>query len=257
MCRIAAYMGAPISLGHFLLQPPHSLYRQSWDARELQTATVNADGFGVGWLDDRGRPASYTNTAPIWADPNLSGLGRSLVSPIWLGNVRSATPGMTVNQHNTQPFADEQWLYAHNGFVDNFTRGLRPRLQQWLDVEIQAGIQGTTDSEYLFALLRQILTDEPEVPAALRQACSLIETWAPGERALLSLVMTDGLRLYALRHAFAAEPATLYYSTDTDGFPDGQLVASEPLDEAGIWHAIPPGHMLILDPERPAELLEL
>ncbi len=255
MCRIAAYMGAPISLGQFLLQPSHSLYRQSWAARELRSASVNADGFGVGWLDGEGLPATYTNTAPIWSDPNLGSLGRSLVSQLWLGNVRSATPGMTVNQNNTQPFADDQWLFTHNGFADNFARGLRPRLQRWLSVDVQAGIQGTTDSEYVFALLRQLLADEAEVPAVLRQACSMLEAWAEGERLLLSLVLTDGLRLYALRHAFAAEAPTLYYSTDTEAFPDGQLVASEPLEESGIWHAIPAGQMLVLDPENPPELL--
>ena len=38
MCRIAAYLGEPIALSHFLLDPPHSLEVQGWAPQELKYA---------------------------------------------------------------------------------------------------------------------------------------------------------------------------------------------------------------------------
>ena len=89
MCRLAAYLGPAISLQQLLLQPPHSLYRQALEPRELIYARVNADGYGFGWYTDDGKPAVYTSTLPIWSDGNLPHLARSLVQPLWLAEVRS------------------------------------------------------------------------------------------------------------------------------------------------------------------------
>ncbi|VAW77744.1 hypothetical protein MNBD_GAMMA13-583, partial [hydrothermal vent metagenome] len=49
MCRIAAYLGPPITLGMLLTEPPHSLLVQGWAPRELRYAKLNADGYGFGW----------------------------------------------------------------------------------------------------------------------------------------------------------------------------------------------------------------
>lgn len=257
MCRIAAYLGDEITLQDFLLHPPHSLYRQSYAPRELAEATVNADGFGVGWYDASGTPVTYVNTLPIWADPNLEGLGRCLGSHCWLGNVRSATPGITVNLANTQPFRHEGWLFTHNGFVDRFARTLRPLLQRTLSEQILADVQGTSDSEYLFALIRAVSAEAPLAPPSswLRETCRRLEQWlAADTRALLTLVLTDGERLYALRHALNAEAPSLYYSSDTELYPEGQVIASEPLDDGGFWLPVPPGQMLVLSPDKPPAL---
>ena len=51
-----------------LIEPPHSLYRQSWAPRRQRHGTVNADGFGVGWYADGDPvPARYRRAGPIWA----------------------------------------------------------------------------------------------------------------------------------------------------------------------------------------------
>ncbi len=57
MCRIAAYLGEPIALGKFLIEPPHSLQVQGWAPRELKYARLNADGYGFAWYADDGQPA--------------------------------------------------------------------------------------------------------------------------------------------------------------------------------------------------------
>ena len=83
------------------------------------------------------------------------------------------------------------------------------------------------------------------------------ENWVNGNQALLTIVVSDGERLYAVRHALGDACPTLYYTTDDDAFPSAQLIASEPLTESGVWQSIPEHQILILDPEEPPELLSL
>ena len=40
------------------------------------SATVNVDGFGIGWYLDDGEPGIYTNPMPIWSDTNLPHLAQ-------------------------------------------------------------------------------------------------------------------------------------------------------------------------------------
>lgn len=259
MCRIAAYLGEPIALEQFLLAPPHSLLVQGWAPRELRYARLNADGFGFSWYDDEGQPAVYVNPAPIWHDPNLPHLARALVSDLWLASVRSATPGNPVNHANTQPFVDGEYLFDHNGLIDDFHSRVRPRLCAELDPLYLQSVRGNTESEYLFALLRQLLNDNPDLPveSALGELMQRVEDWCDGSRGLMNLAVSDGERLYAVRHAWGDDSPTLYYTTDDEAFPEAQLLASEPLTDSGLWQSVPEHQILILDPEEPPDLLSL
>ena len=68
MCRMAGYVGPALRVGEIVSAPPHSLLVQSYRPREMQSGTVNADGYGAAmWLDDgRPEPALYRTVAPIW-----------------------------------------------------------------------------------------------------------------------------------------------------------------------------------------------
>ena len=260
MCRIAAYLGPEIPLARFLLEPEHSLVVQSWAPRELKYARLNADGFGFAWYGPDDRPATYVNSLPIWSDVNLASLGRSLTGDLWLASVRSATSGFAAGPANTQPYCDEDVVFTHNGYLSNFHTATRPALCDFLAPPILAAIQGNTDSEYLFALIRHLLAEDDELAleSAIGEAFSLLEDWAGDEVALLNLVMSDGERIYACRHAINHDSPSLYYTTDDEGFPDGaQLIASEALTTTGLWQPVPDHHILILDPEAPPELLAL
>lgn len=259
MCRLAAYLGPEIPLARFLLEPPHNLVEQAWRPRELRYARLNADGFGVGWYGPDDVPAVYINPMPIWSDPNLPHLGRSLVSDLWLANVRSATPGQAVNHANTQPFHDDILLFMHHGFIRDFPVRVRPVLRRFLDPAVEAEMQGSTDSEHLFALLRHLLLEDEDlaVEEALGEMFSLLADWTGDGTALLNVLVTDGERLHAVRHAMGGACPSLYYTTDDDAFPGGQVVASEPLTESDYWQPVPEHHLLILDPDEPPELLSL
>ena len=246
-------------MGTLLTDPPHSLQVQSWAPRELRYAKLNADGYGFGWYPEDGKPAVYVSPGPIWADPNLTHLSRALVSDLWLASIRSATLGNPVNHANTQPFADDEFLFDHNGLIDNFHEQVRARMTADLKPVYLPTIRGNTESEYLFAVLRQALNDNPDL--AMEQALSNLmqktESWIGNNRALLTIVVSDGERLYAVRHAIGDACPTLYYTTDDDAFPNGQLIASEPLTESGVWQSVPEHQILILDPDEPPELLSL
>ncbi len=259
MCRMAAYLGPPIPLQAFLTDPPHSLVEQAWAPRELRYAKLNADGYGFGWYADDESPAAYVSPLPIWSDLNLPHLARALEADLWLAGVRSATPGNPVNHVNTQPFCDEEILFLHNGYVQDFALALRPTVQRQLSAPIGADVRGNTDSEYLFALLRQLLAEDPDlsVESALTELCMRLTEWLDNRTALLNFIVTEGSRLYAIRHAVNHDCPSLYYTTDDDAFPGGQLVASEPLTETGLWQPVPENHILILDPDEPPELLDL
>ncbi len=249
MCRLAAYLGPDIALHDFLFAPPHGLPAQARAPRELLYGDYNADGFGIGWYAD-GRPQRYVASVPIWHDANLPAVARSLHQPLWLGFVRSATPGFDISPVNTQPFADDVLLFTHNGFIDDFHEGFKPYCLQYLAPSISAGIMGNTDSEYLFALLRQRLAEEPgiELPAAVDDVLSTLQVSLRERVSLLNLVVTDGIQVIAARHATNHECPSLYFTQDDPHFPDATVVASEPLTEHRGWQAVPPHNLLILRP---------
>ncbi|RFA30394.1 hypothetical protein CAI21_07165 [Alkalilimnicola ehrlichii] len=225
----------------------------------MSTALMNADGFGIGWFDDRDQPSAYRQTQPMWSDSNLPFLARSLKQPLWLAYVRSATDPFTTGLANTQPFMDEELIFFHNGFIAPFAERARVLMRRWMLPEIEAGIHGNTDSEYLFACLRQFYREDEEVSLeeALRRLCQQLNRWLEAETLLLNVVISDGRRVYALRHAIAAECPSLYYTTDDDQFPGAQVVASEPLTDSEFWRPLPPHHLLVLDPDEPPLLTEL
>ena len=259
MCRLAAYLGPAISLQQLLLEPPHSLYRQSWEPQELIYAKLNADGYGFGWYAPDDKPATYTSALPIWSDSNLPHLARSLSQPIWLAEVRSATEGNPVHQFNTAPFHDDELLCVHNGFIREFHQQVLQHITALLDPGVAAGINGNTDSEYLFACLRQLFADDPalSIPAALARLFELLADWIGDQPALMNIVITEGQRLYAARHGLNHECPSLYYTTDDELFTGGQLIASERLTGDSYWQPVPEHHILVLDPDKPPELLAL
>ena len=254
MCRLAAYLGPAIPLGEFLLQPPHSLMEQAWAPRELKYAKINADGYGFGWFTDTGSPAVYVNPMPIWSDPNLKSLSVSLQAPVWIANVRSATHGLAINHANTQPFENSNILFLHNGFIQDFSTQTRFRMEPLISETIRSGICGTTDSEYLFALFRQLRSDHPGLTISdlLRRLVSTLEQLIPEKTVLLNLLVADRDQVVALRGAMNHECPSLYFSTAHPDFPGGQLIASERFDDHDCWQTVPEHHLLRLAPGQTA-----
>ncbi len=238
MCRLLAYLGEDIPLVKLLLDPEHSLEKQAWMPQELREARLNADGFGFAWYNDNKQIACYRNTMPIWNDANLADLSRSLSRPLWLAYVRSATPGLGVSLENTQPFIYQQWAFTHNGYILDYRDELRYELLQHLTQPFLYLIKGNTDSEYIFALLMQLL-EQYKPLEAMRRCMQIIEKTIKDKRALLNIMITDGEQVYACKHAINGLCPSLYYSNNNDEFGlTSQLLVSEKLNNHDSWQSI-------------------
>lgn len=238
MCRLLAYLGDDILLSSLLLTPQHSLEKQAWQPKELREVILNADGYGFTWYNQHQmplRPSRYRLTLPIWNDPNLNHLANSMCQPLWLAMVRSATPGLGVTLENTQPFCYQQWSFMHNGYILDFSGEIQHKISKELDDEFLYLIKGNTDSEYIFALLMQLLHNHAPIDA-IRTWENKIAEIIQGKRALLNIVVCDGEKIYALKHAINGLCPSMYYANSNQEFGiNNQLLVSEKLNGSDDW----------------------
>lgn len=242
MCRLAAWIGEPVALEQVIIAPRHSLLTQSQDATEAKLA-VNGDGFGIAWYRaGEDRPGLYRDVMPAWSDGNLPSLCRMIEAPVFLAHVRAST-GAETSRLNCHPFAYRQWSFMHNGQIGNFAR-TRRELETSLPDALYALRRGSTDSELMFLLLLAEGLEYDAARAVSRVLSRIAALRQPGDRPdRITIVMSDGTRILALRHASDDLCPSLYHRTT----PSGTVVASEPL-EAGQsgWVAFQRGTLVTL-----------
>ncbi|MGH3909533.1 MAG: ergothioneine biosynthesis protein EgtC [Pseudonocardiaceae bacterium] len=238
MCRHLAWLGPAVELAALLLDPPHSLLRQSYAPADMRGGgTVNADGFGAGWYPENGRaPVRYRKAVPMWTDPSFIALAHEVRSGAVLAAVRSATVGMPVVETACAPFAAGGWLFSHNGVVADWPHSMAG-LAGALPVTDLLTLEAPTDSALLWALVRRRLAAGEPPGSALGAVVTDVLAAAPGSR--LNLLITDGtvLAATAVHHALWVRPG--------DG---GVLVCSEPTDQAPGWQPVPDGQLLTATP---------
>ena len=242
---MAGYCGSTISLGDLVAAPEHSLVVQSYKPREMVSGTVNADGYGVAmWLDDgKPEPAVYRTVAPIWADPNQAWMNERLRVRAAIAAVRSATPGIGYEVTNVQPFSFGRVAFLHNGFITQVRHGVERAVRDALGTTAYESIQGSSDSEHIFALVIDGLAQGlvPALRGALRKLSAICKEHDRG--AVAALLLGDGEDLVACSWAQGQEPASLYAAR----FKGGWAFASEPLDR-GDWQPVLPGRIAIARP---------
>jgi glutamine amidotransferase len=263
MCRLLAYQGIPQSLDRLIAKPEHSLIVQSYQPREMTAGVINADGFGIGWYDrssQQSTPFIYKHTQPIWTDTNLPDLSRYVETGCMLSYVRSATPGQGVSMSNCQPFRDGKLLFIHNGFIDNFRGGLYKQIRDKLHHHIYQSIDGTTDSEHIFALFSNLLHTHPELSleVALQRTLQILRDLVEAERSTISanIVISDGDRLIASRFAHRATVPSLYWIKNSIDYPDSVILASEPIF-ADNWQVCPMQSIVTVDRNLQMEILPI
>jgi glutamine amidotransferase len=237
MCRHLAYVGPPVTLEKLIVKPTHSLLQQSFAPRYQTHGTINADGFGVGWYDrdKRVEPARYRTTRQIWADLSFASIAGLVSSNAVLAAVRSASPGMPVEETSTPPFTEGPWLFSHNGFVPGFRTGVGRELRRKVSETRALGIAGATDSELLFALVLDRLDDGTPAADALVSVIGLVEELTT---ARLNLLLTDGERIAA-----TACRNSLFVFDDRQ-LTGAVVVASEPYDDDAGWEAVKDGSVV-------------
>lgn len=251
MCRWIAYRGETIALEHYVTAPSHSLIEQSIRALE-STASINGDGFGLGWYGDHPEPGLYRELRPAWSDENLRYLCRHLRSRLFFAHVRAAT-GTAITRQNCHPFVCGRWMFMHNGLIGNWGR-LRRKVEALVPDELYPLRIGTTDLEAAFLAIMGAGADRDPIGATervLEVLTNMVTTDGLREPLRFTAALADGQHLYAFRYAANDNANTLYYRT----VDEDVVVVSEPLDkDQDIWSPVPTNHMLIARAGKPVEL---
>ncbi|GAC1368598.1 MAG: ergothioneine biosynthesis protein EgtC [Actinomycetota bacterium] len=240
MCRLLAYLGPQLSLGALLLEPPYSLEYQSYAPRFQHKGRFNADGFGVGWYDHavRPEPARYRRAVPMWSDRNFASLAGIIHSGAFLASLRNATPPSPSEETSTAPYLSGTWLFAHNGEVTDFARGVKRKLLRSITPRRAEEIAGTADSEVLFAMVLDCIDAGAGAAEAL---VSVVTTIMEGSGGFLNMILTDG------RSLAATACGDSLFERHSAEQPLGVVIASEPFDDTAEWTPVPEGSVVFVD----------
>jgi len=240
----------PILLSNLILDPTHSILTQSYDSRlRLDTRRPhNGDGFGVGYytppelLELLGpQPCIFTSTIPAWNCINLSRLASKTVSPLIFAHVRASTEG-ALSDSNCHPFSRGCLMWMHNGGIGSWNSGVKRRLVSSIGDRWFSMVQGSTDSEWAFALFLDSLEKSGYDPdgetyqksgfghTALRKTMLKTieringftkdiseEVRDKDSRSLLNFAITDGKSVVCTRYVSSKtdEAASLFFSSGT------------------------------------------
>lgn len=195
--------------------------------RSLQALSeVHKDGWGVALRADSDWIV-HRSTACAARCAQWGGLVDRVQTQLLIAHVRQRTVG-EISLRNTHPFRRGGFVLAHNGTVKVALPASAARV---------AEIEGTTDSEKLFAFVLSHVDDEG-VERGLVAATRALH--ALGDVGSASFLFSDGARLYAHRLG-----RTLY----TLARPHATIVASEQLtDEA--WTEVPERALVEITAER-------
>jgi glutamine amidotransferase len=275
------YLGPEARLSSLIIEPTHSLIRQSTHSREREEP-LNGDGFGIGWYatDHTTEPAVFRSITPAWNNRNLQNLSRVVASDCVLAHVRAATQSSGVNEANCHPFRWGQYLCMHNGDVGDF-RLVRRKLLASVCDEAFGNVYGSTDSEHFFALFIDSLLAMDDEDPALRMARALAGTIsrtlelvheAGSESAsYLNVAISDGDRAVVSRFTDDADgvPESLYYfvgelyptvhgkkRASPEGAGEAVIVSSERLTSHAGWTEVPAGQIIILRRDRAPQFVD-
>jgi glutamine amidotransferase len=242
MCRVVGYLGRPMTVEHILYETDSSLVTQVHSPQ--MTALLNLAGFGMAAWDATSHrpdePFVYRTTNLPAFDRNLRNLARKIDATCLLAHVRGCMFGgdEVVSEQNLHPFRFHgvNVTLAHNGHLREFSR-MRFDLIGHVRPEFAKSIAGTTDSEWLYALLLSQLDDpfgEPEADelieaivrtlAIVRDARARhgIDTTSPA-----NLFVTTGRCLVATRFSF-----------DYGWYPDDDPLLEIDLPYVSLWYTL-------------------
>lgn len=292
MCRALAYLGEQVPLRTLIYDADSSLSHQVYEPTQYQY--LNIGGTGVAAWDrdspDPGRPLMYRTTELPMYDRNLLSLTRKTQADCLLGHVRGTdyfeAGVQLVAETNVHPFlfAGAPIALAHNGGLQSFQR-MKHALLAIIDPVIASQIEGTTDTEWIYAVVLSELKKLGEpvtadtigtaVVEALRAIRRVREEHEIAVASAVNLFVSDGSNLVVTRfvydfgcyegiaHRDQLTYHSLWYTLGSDfGLHDGEwrmqlgpepssvLVASEPLTEnESAWVEVPEYTMILASRE--------
>lgn len=251
MCRLYGFRATePTKVECTLVHAQNALMVQS---RGDMEGLSHAHGWGV---------ATYENGVPhverqAWAAYHGEHFRRAAArinSCTVLAHVRRATVGRP-GLENTHPFAWENWAFAHNGTLPNFSE-VRHRMLDAMAPEHRNAIAGSTDSEHVFHMLLSERERAPRAPLidVVRTTVEQIIGWCQEidaeARIGLNVLLTDGHQLVGTRWGRTLHSVQRHAIRDCEicGFPHVQhtpgkpyhalVLASEPISHEQ-WSEVP------------------
>ena len=289
MCRVLAYLGEPILLADLLYKPDVSFVNQTHQAALLRR--LNLAGSGLLAWDARSErpelPYVHRTTQLAIYDRNLLALSQKVRATCVLAHLRGVAydTRAIINEQNLHPFLFDgaRLALAHNGQLARFDE-TRVALVPHIKPALLHAIRGSTDSEWMYALVLSQLADPTadgsaeDIAKAVERALSVvarvrrelgIRTFSP-----MNLFLSDGNDVVAACYTFDhghydglgdgyhppdEEALRIWYTTGRSyGFHDGEwrmvgspesatssIIASEPLTrDHATWHSVPLQHLV-------------
>lgn len=250
MCRLFAQVTPQASSARDVLaETEFSLLKQA----DLDPKNPQKDGWGLAWFGPKGEAHVVKSGRPAPDErARFAAAADEARSSVVLGHIRAASKGIGIDEARAHPFADEGWVFAHNGtlFIHREVAAeLGPR---------RARLKTDSDSEVYFQqfLKHLALTRDP---SAAFEAC-VAENWRLWEDcksrypehsapySSLNAIASNGKGIHALCHAASKGLAThgvchadQPWSVMSFAIRDGRfLLASEGVDGGEWTRLVPP-----------------
>lgn len=203
MCRLFAQVAPQAaSARDVLADSDFSLLRQA----DLDPANPQKDGWGLAWFGTDGAPRVVKSGRPANDErARFTAAADEARSSVVLGHIRAASKGIGIDEARAHPFADDGWVFAHNGTLfihKEVAAALGPR---------RARLKTDSDSEVYFQQFLKHLGETAD-PSAAFEAC-VAENWRLWEECRarypklaapytsLNAIASDGSGIHALCHA--------------------------------------------------------
>lgn len=239
MCRLFAWSApAALTLDEALGTDRDNLVKLS---------ELHRDGWGIAWQEDDGSVRLIRDELPAFESGTFRTSATTVGSRAAIVHLRWATEAMQVCIPNTHPFLKEgpdgAIAFAHNGGIP---RG--PKLDELIDEDLLAELEGDTDSERFFAaLITQARHSGGDLVTAFAKTVRNVEPF--NYSSINSLALTSS-HLYVLsQHREERRPAGTdrdYYDlnwTDAGGITTAW--SSGVSDKNGI--KLPSGSLLVVE----------
>ena len=256
MCRALLYLGQPVLLDNLLFQPDSALVRQSYMPKMLHM--LNLAGFGLrAWTRRRlTANAVHLRLALVAGVRSQSEKSRRESSrglragPCARRGIQHHSDISLQNVHPFQ-FPGVPLAMAHNGDLARMAE-MKPLLASHVKPQWLPHIRGTTDSEWIYALIVSALPDPTHKPTrdelltAIEQSLAIIraarEKLGIALSSSVNLFMTDGTQLAAVRYCFDFG----CYATD-----DPARVHEANLNFLSLWYTLGSHYGLHTGPDGP------
>lgn len=235
-----------MGVDHILYETDNSLVTQVHSPKMI--ALLNLAGFGMAAWDTASReptdPFVYRTTTLPAFDRNLRNLSRKIQASCLLAHVRGVLLGgdHIVADTNLHPFhfRGTNVTLAHNGHLRQFSK-MRYDLLRYVKPEFARSIAGTTDSEWLYAVVLSQLEDPYGTPepdelvdvltktlAIVREirARNGIDTSSP-----VNMFLSTGHCIVATRFSF-----------DYGWYPDDDPMLEIDLPFVSLWYTVGAGY---------------